>query len=148
AKGTLTTEAIAAAELARACGAPVRVVLSRAEELTDASSRAGTRTSIAMLADVKGDLSALAIDVPGGSGVAGSPAVAPLARLRYGTAPRRLRDYDIVTNEPPSGPFRGPGAPPLLWALEQTVDEMAHRLDEDPIALRRRWDGNPKRRAL
>jgi xanthine dehydrogenase YagR molybdenum-binding subunit len=148
AKGTLTTEAIAAAELARACGAPVRVVLSRAEELTDASSRAGTRTSIAMLADVKGDLSALAIDVHGRSGVAVSSAVATLARLLYGTAPRRLRDYDIVTNEPPSGPFRGPGAPPLLWALEQTVDEMAHRLDEDPIALRRRWDGNPKRRAL
>ncbi|GAA0841398.1 hypothetical protein GCM10009525_54820 [Streptosporangium amethystogenes subsp. fukuiense] len=74
--------------------------------------------------------------------------VAGMARLMYGTAPRRLRDYDVVTNEPPGTPFRGPGAPPLLWALEQAVDEAAHRRGEDPIALRRRWDGNRKRHAL
>jgi len=54
----------------------------------------------------------------------------------------------VVTNNPPGSPFRGPGGPPLAWALEQTVDELAGRLGEDPIALRRRWDGNPKRRAL
>ena len=41
---------------------------------------------------------------------------------------------------PPGAPFRGPGAPLACWALEQAVDEAAHRLGEDPIALRRRWD--------
>uniref|UniRef100_UPI0005936DF9 molybdopterin cofactor-binding domain-containing protein n=1 Tax=Nocardiopsis chromatogenes TaxID=280239 RepID=UPI0005936DF9 len=46
---------------------------------------------------------------------------------------------------PPPPP---PPPPPLAWALEQAVDEMALRLGEDPIALRRRWDGNPKRAAL
>ncbi|MDA0635472.1 molybdopterin-dependent oxidoreductase [Nonomuraea sp. MCN248] len=148
AKAGLTVETVAAVELARACGAPVRVVLSRAEELTDAGNRPGTRTDIALLADAKGDLSALAVDTHGRGGVSVSSAVALLARLVYGTAPRRLRDFDVVTNEPPGTPFRGPGAPPLLWALEQAVDEMAHRLEEDPIALRRRWDGNPKRHAL
>ncbi|MFG1941312.1 molybdopterin-dependent oxidoreductase [Nonomuraea sp. NPDC048826] len=148
AKGGITVETVAAVELARACGAPVRVVLSRAEELTAAGNRPGSRTDLALLADDKGDLAALAVDVHSHGGVSVGSAVALHARLVYGTAPRRLRDFDVVTNEPPGSPFRGPGAPPLLWALEQAVDEMAHRLDEDPIALRRRWDGNPKRRAL
>nr|WP_240973448.1 molybdopterin-dependent oxidoreductase [Nonomuraea sp. FMUSA5-5] len=148
AKSGITVEAVAAVELARLCRAPVRVVLSRAEELTDAGNRPGSRTRIALLADGGGELSALAMDVHGRGGVAIGSSAALLARLMYGTAPRRLRDFDIVTNEPPGTPFRGPGAPPMLWALEQAVDEMAHRLDEDPIALRRRWDGNPKRHAL
>jgi xanthine dehydrogenase YagR molybdenum-binding subunit len=148
AKSGIGVEAVAAAELARACRAPVRVVLSRAEELTDAGNRPGSRTDIALLADEKGDLSALAVDVHSRGGVAVGSLIATLARFMYGTAPRRLRDFDVVTNEPPGTPFRGPGAPPMLWALEQAVDEMAHRLEEDPIVLRRRWDGNPKRHAL
>ncbi|MEV4566333.1 molybdopterin-dependent oxidoreductase [Nonomuraea sp. NPDC049419] len=148
AKSGITVESVAAVELARAYGAPVRVVFSRAEELTDAGSRPGSRTNIALLADTEGELAALAIDVRGRGGVSIGSASASLARLVYGKAPRRLRDYDVVTNEPPGTPFRGPGAPPMLWALEQAVDEMAHRLGEDPIVLRRRWDGNPKRHTL
>ncbi|MEV5323175.1 molybdopterin-dependent oxidoreductase [Nonomuraea sp. NPDC052634] len=148
AKSGITVEAVAAVELARACGAPVRVVFSRAEELTDAGSRPGSTTNIALLAGRDGELAALAMDVRSRGGVAVGGMSAALARFVYGTAPRRLRDYDVVTNEPPGTPFRGPGAPPMLWALEQAVDEMAHRLDVDPIVLRRRWDGNPKRHAL
>ncbi|MEV4379207.1 molybdopterin-dependent oxidoreductase [Streptosporangium sp. NPDC049644] len=148
AKSGVTVETVAAVELARACGAPVRVVLSRAEELSDAGNRPGTRTTLELLTDDRGDLAALTVDVHGRGGVAIGSMVAGMARLMYGTAPRRLRDYDVVTNEPPGTPFRGPGAPPLLWALEQAVDEAAHRRGEDPIALRRRWDGNRKRHAL
>ncbi|MFB9252884.1 molybdopterin-dependent oxidoreductase [Sphaerisporangium melleum] len=148
AKAGVTAETVAAVELARACGVPVRVVLGRDEELTTAGNRPGTRTEIALLTDGEGNLSALTVDVHARGGVAVGSGVAVMARLMYGRAPRRLRDYDVVTNEPPAAPFRGPGAPPLLWALEQTVDETAHRRGEDPIALRRRWDGNPKRQAL
>ncbi|MFC3995864.1 molybdopterin-dependent oxidoreductase [Nocardiopsis sediminis] len=148
AKGTLSTETVAAVELARLSGAPVRVVFDRAEELTDAGNRPGSRTRLAMLADADGDLAALTIDAYGEGGVSVGSAVALHGNLMYGTAPRRMRDYDVVTNHPPGAPFRGPGGPPLSWALEQAVDDMATRLDEDPVALRRRWDGNPKRRAL
>jgi xanthine dehydrogenase YagR molybdenum-binding subunit len=148
AKQGLTADAIAAAELARVTSTPVRVVLSRAEELTDAGNRPGTHTDLALLADANGDLAALTMDVRGHGGVAVGSGIATLARFMYGTAPRRLRDYDVVTNHPPGTPFRGPGAPGMHWALEQAVDEMAHRLGEDPLALRRRWDGNAKRRAL
>jgi xanthine dehydrogenase YagR molybdenum-binding subunit len=148
AKGGLTVEAIAATELARMTGKPVRVVLSRAEELTDTGNRPGTTTKLALLTDDKGDLAAIGLDAYSRGGIALGSAVALFARLMYGNAPRRLRDYDVLTNEPPGTPFRGPCAPPMLWALEQGVDEVAHRRGEDPIALRRRWDGNPKRQAL
>ncbi|WP_199822458.1 molybdopterin-dependent oxidoreductase [Streptomyces sp. WMMB 322] len=148
AKLALTSEVVAAVELARSHGAPVRVVLDRSEELTATGNRPGTRTELSMLADREGNLAALTMDVYGHGGVSVASSVASLARLIYGNAPRRLRDFDVVTNHPPGTPFRGPGGPPMAWALEQAVDEMAHRLGEDPIALRRRWDGNPKRHAL
>ncbi|MDQ3733085.1 MAG: molybdopterin-dependent oxidoreductase [Actinomycetota bacterium] len=148
AKNALTQEVDAAVELARAAGAPVRVVVDRSAELTAGGNRAGTETEISMLADAEGELAALTIDTRGEGGVSVASGVAMLGRLIYGTAPRRLRDYDVLTNHPPATPFRGPGGPPLFWALEQSVDEMADRLNEDPIALRRRWDGNRKRHAL
>ena len=34
---------------------------------------------------------------------------------------------------PPGSPFRGPGGPPLCFALEQAIDEAAIRLQTDPI---------------
>ncbi|MDF5757562.1 molybdopterin-dependent oxidoreductase [Spongiactinospora sp. TRM90649] len=148
AKAALSAEAVAAVELARLHRRPVRVVYSRAEQLAYGGNRPGARVDIALLTDAKGDLTALNVDAYGRGGVAVSSGVAAVARLMYGTAPRRLRDFDVLTNEPPGVPFRGPFAPPLLWALEQSVDDVAHRRGEDPIALRRRWDGNPKRQAL
>lgn len=148
AKNALTPDVDAAVELARACGTPVRVVLDRSAELTAGGNRSGSESEVHLLADEAGDLTAMTIDTYGEGGVSIASGVAALGRFMYGNSPRRLRDYDIVTNHPPATPFRGPGGPPLSWALEQAVDEMATRLDEDPIALRRRWDRNPKRRAL
>jgi len=148
AKTSLTNEMVAAVELAKAAGAPVKVALDRSAELTAAGNRPGTRSAVSMLADAAGNLAALTLDVHSEAGVATGGQVAALGRLIYGTAPRRMRDFDIITNHPPGTPFRGPGGPPLAWALEQSVDEMALRLGEDPITLRRRWDGNPKRHAL
>jgi xanthine dehydrogenase YagR molybdenum-binding subunit len=148
AKQGVTSDVVAAVELARASGRPVGVELSREEELADGGNRPGTSTEVSMLAADDGRLAALTVDTHGDGGVAVGSSVAGLAMFMYGRAPRRLRDFDVVTNRPPGKPFRGPGAAPLLWALEQAVDETAHRLGEDPIALRRRWDGNSKRRAL
>ncbi|MDT0302522.1 molybdopterin-dependent oxidoreductase [Streptomonospora wellingtoniae] len=148
AKAGLRVETVAAVELARACGAPVRLVFDRAAELTDGGHRPASRTEIALLADADGHLSAMTMDAYSDGGVSVGGMVTTLARLMYGRGPRRLRDFDVVSHRPPGAPFRGPNGPQLLWALEQAVDDMAHRIGEDPIALRRRWDGNTKRHAL
>ncbi|MFG1851908.1 molybdopterin-dependent oxidoreductase [Actinomadura geliboluensis] len=147
-KVNVTPDVAAAVELARLHGAPVRVVLSRPEELVDGGTRPGVRIELALLADAGGGLSAFTMDAHGDSGVSIGSNAAWHSRFFYGNAPRRIRDYDHVTNRAPGIPFRGPGLPPMLWALEQGVDEMALRRGEDPIDLRRRWDGNAKRHAL
>ncbi len=148
AKNSLSADIVAAVELSRLSGHPVRVSLDRAEELTDAGHRPGTRTRVALLADEDGSLRAMSVDSYGDGGVSVGSNAAVLAALMYGRSPRRVRDFDVVTNRPPGEPMRGPGGPPMAWALEQAVDTMAERLDEDPLSLRRRWDGNPKRQAL
>jgi xanthine dehydrogenase YagR molybdenum-binding subunit len=66
----------------------------------------------------------------------------------YPASAKDLKDYDVVNNMPPGLPFRGPGAPVACWALEQAVDEAAHRLGEDPVTLRRRWDPHAGRQRL
>ncbi|TDC66439.1 2Fe-2S iron-sulfur cluster binding domain-containing protein [Actinomadura sp. GC306] len=147
-KVNVTSDVVAAVELSRLHGAPVRVVLSRPEELVDGGTRPGVRIELALLADADGKLSAFTMDAHGDSGVSIGSNAAWHSRFFYGNAPRRIRDYDHVTNRAPGIPFRGPGLPPMLWALEQSVDEMALRRGEDPIELRRRWDGNAKRHAL
>ncbi|WP_017586638.1 molybdopterin-dependent oxidoreductase [Nocardiopsis ganjiahuensis] len=148
AKNSLSADVVAAVELSRLVGHPVRVCLDRAEELTDAGHRPGTRTRVALLAGRDGSLRAMSVDSHGDGGVSVGSNAAVLAALMYGRSPRRTRDFDVVTNRPPGQPMRGPGGPPMAWALEQAVDTMALRLDEDPLSLRRRWDGNPKRQAL
>jgi xanthine dehydrogenase YagR molybdenum-binding subunit len=148
AKSGLSAEVVGAVELARTTGAPVRLVFDRSEELVDAGLRPGTRTELALLAGDDGRLAALSMDTTGHGGVSIGSAVAVLGNLIYGRAPRRLRDFDVVTHHPPGAPFRGPGGAPLAWALEQAVDEMAVRLARDPLELRRGWDGNRKRHAL
>lgn len=149
AKLGVTAEATAAITLSRLTRAPVRLVLDRHEELTATGNRPGSRSRVAMLVDdAAQDLRALTVDVDSHAGVAVGNSVAALTMLVYDRTPRLARDVDVVTNAPPGAPFRGPGGPTAAWALEQTVDEVAHRFGRDPIDLRAQWDGNPKRQAL
>jgi xanthine dehydrogenase YagR molybdenum-binding subunit len=56
------------------------------------------------------------------------------------------QEYDVFTNAGPGAAFRAPGHPQGCFALEQAVDELAERLDMDPLDLRDRIDVNPQRR--
>lgn len=149
AKLGLTTEAVAAIELSRLSRRPVRLVLDRHEELTGTGNRPGSRSRVSLLVDEETQaVRALTVDTDSHAGIAVGNSVAALAMLVYDRTPRLARDVDVVTNAPPGAPFRGPGGPTIAWALEQTVDEAAHRFGRDPIDLRAQWDGNPKRQAL
>ena len=147
-KGALGMETIAAVALAKAAQKPVRVAYSRHEELSVAGYRPGVELDLSLLPSPDGALKALTLTAISDSGVAANNTVAGLARLIYKADAKALLDYDIVSDLPPGSPFRGPGGPPMAFALEQAVDEAALRLAVDPIALRRRWDANPIRARL
>src|SRR5262249_51215365 len=148
AKLALTPETIAAIALARAASKPVRVVLDRGEEMSVAGYRPGSEITVALLASRTGRLRALKVDAYGDAGIATGSQVAALCRMMYPARAKDLNDYDVVSNLAPGTPFRGPGGPIAAWALEQAVDEAAHRLGESPIALRRRLDPDPLRQRL
>ncbi|MEM7091669.1 MAG: molybdopterin-dependent oxidoreductase [Actinomycetota bacterium] len=147
-KLTVTPDMLAAAELSRAARRPVRLVLDRREELTATGNRPGSKTNIALLVDERDDLKAVHVDAETHGGVSINGAYGMLAMLVYGRSPRIAYDKDVVTNAPPGSPFRGPGGPTYAWALEQAVDQVAHKRGRDPIELRQQWDGNDRRQGL
>jgi xanthine dehydrogenase YagR molybdenum-binding subunit len=147
-KASLGVETTAAIELARAAKAPVRIVFDRHEELSVTGYRPATELKIALLPSPQGALKALTFSAYADTGAATNSTLAALARLIYPAEAKELADFDVISNLPPGAPFRGPGGPPMAFALEQAVDEAALRMKVDPISLRKRWDTNPNRRRL
>jgi xanthine dehydrogenase YagR molybdenum-binding subunit len=147
-KSSLGMETIAAIELAREAKAPVRVAFDRHEELSVTGYRPAAEVKIALLPSDAGDLKALSLTAYADTGAAVNSTIAALARLIYPAEAKELADFDVISNLPAGAAFRGPGGPPMAFALEQAIDEAALRMKADPIALRKRWDPNPNRQRL
>ena len=147
-KGSLGVETTTAIELAREAKAPVRVAYDRHEELSVTGYRPATEVKIALLPSEQGELKALSLTAYADTGAATNSTIAALARLIYPAEAKELADFDVISNLPAGAPFRGPGGPPMAFALEQAIDEAALRMNVDPIALRKRWDPDPNRQRL
>ena len=147
-KASLGMETIAAIELARAAKAPVRVAYDRHEELSVTGYRPAAEVKIALLPSEQGELKALSLTAHADTGAATNSTIAALARLIYPAEAKALADYDVISNLPPGAAFRGPGGPPMAFAVEQAIDEAALRMKTDPVALRKRWDPDPNRQRL
>jgi xanthine dehydrogenase YagR molybdenum-binding subunit len=147
-KASLGMETIAAIELAREAKAPVRIAFDRHEELSVTGYRPAAEIKIALLPSDAGDLKALSLTAHADTGAAVNSTIAALGRLIYPAEAKQLADFDVISNLPAGAPFRGPGGPPMAFALEQAIDEAALRMKVDPIELRKRWDPNPNRQRL
>ena len=147
-KAQLGIETIAAIDLARAAKAPVRVAYDRHEELSVTGYRPAAEIKIALLPSAQGDLKALSLTAHADTGAAINSTLAALARLIYPAEAKELVDFDVISNLPPGAPFRGPGGPPMAFALEQAIDEAALRHEGRSDRLRKRWDPNPNRQRL
>ncbi len=148
AKALLQPSSLAAIELARGARAPVRMVLSREEELVVGGLRPLERMESQLVIDADGEPAAMNLTAYADAGIAVGNSVAMMWRLSYHHVPMKIVDYDVLTNGPPGKPFRGPGGPQGHWALEALLDEVAHLRGEDPLELRQRWDPNPHRQRL
>ncbi len=147
-KASLGVETTTAIELARAAKAPVRIAYDRHEELSVTGYRPASEVKIALLPSEQGELKALSLTAYADTGAATNSTIAALARLIYPAQAKELADFDVISNLPPGAAFRGPGGPPMSFAVEQAIDEAALRMKVDPIALRKRWDTDPNRQRL
>jgi xanthine dehydrogenase YagR molybdenum-binding subunit len=136
----------AAVALSRAARAPVRLVLDRREEQLDSGNRPATYQRLRIGARRDGTLSAISLYTYGTAGTGVGAGVGNIAQSMYDCPNFDVAQYDVFINAGPGCPMRAPGNVPGAFALEQIVDELAERLDMDPIALRERIDPSPVRR--
>ena len=143
-KQGLRLEHTTAIDLARQAKAPVRLIFDRQEEMVLGGYRPTTRIETSIVSDREGRPLGISAHAYGGCGIAVQSQNAPWFRLTYG-GPKHCRDFDVTTHAGPAKPFRGPSGPSAFWALEQSVDQMAHDLNLDPIDLRRGWEDSKVR---
>lgn len=147
AKQGMMIEHTAAIDLARAAGAPVKLVYDRLEEMVRGGCRPRCRIETSLVTDREGSPLGITARSHGDSGIAVQSQNTSWIRFTY-RGPKHCEDFDVMTNVSPAKPFRGPSGPSAFWALEQSVDQMAHELGMDPIALRRKWEHSDVRDRL
>jgi CO/xanthine dehydrogenase Mo-binding subunit len=128
-----------AAELSRRTGRPVRCALTRREENMAAGNRNATIQKLIVGAKSDGTICAFGgefINAVGWSGwSAGTDG--PMQMLYACDNVRTVR-YGAKINTPPMKAFRAPGFVEGTFGLECLVDELAAKLDVDPLELRRK----------
>jgi xanthine dehydrogenase YagR molybdenum-binding subunit len=128
-----------AAELARRTGRPVRCALTRREENLAAGNRNATIQRLRVGARSDGTITALGGDFVNAVGSDGWVAATegPMQML-YECDNVRTVTYGAKVNTPPMKAFRAPGFVEGTFGLECLLDELAAKLDLDPLELRRR----------
>ncbi len=131
--------AFVAAELARRTGRPVRCALTRREEHLAAGNRNATIQRLTIGARSDGTIVALGgefVNAVGWDGwIAGTDG--PM-QLLYACENVRTKLYGAKLNTPPMKAFRAPGFVEGTFGLESLIDELARKLELDPLELRRR----------
>src|SRR5579875_1107391 len=125
--------------LARRVGRPVRLELTRSEEVLLGGRATGCVIDLRLGADADGRLRALVarvlVDNGAGPGFPASRVGAFLARP-YHLPAYRIDCSGVMTNTPPARAYRGQPGALACFALESAIDELAQALGEDPIELR------------
>jgi xanthine dehydrogenase YagR molybdenum-binding subunit len=145
-KSQLSSYGRFAVMLSRQAGAPVRLVFDRDEEQLDTGNRPATWQKLGIGARRDGTLTAISLLEYGTAGVGVGAGVGNFAQSLYGCANFTATQNDVFINAGRGSPFRGPGNTPGAFAMEQAIDELADKLDLDPLALRDRIDPSPVRR--
>ncbi len=118
---------------------PVRLVLSRSEDFLT------TTPSPAIVIDLKtgvkndGSLTAIQARIVMDNGIFSfnlSGIVSLLLGGYYECSNLKIDCYEANTHKPVIGAYRAPGAPQATFAIESHMDEIARRLERDPIELR------------
>jgi CO/xanthine dehydrogenase Mo-binding subunit len=128
-----------AAELAKRTGRPVKCALTRREENLAAGNRNATIQRLTAAAKSDGTLVALGGEFINAIGFSGwSASTEGPMKMLYACDNVRTVQYPVKLNLPPMAAFRAPGFVEGTFALECLLDEVAAKLELDPLDLRRR----------
>jgi xanthine dehydrogenase YagR molybdenum-binding subunit len=129
-------ENVACAQLARRARAPVKLMLDRAEEVITGGQRPGYSGRIKIGGNKQGDIRAIDADVQGVSGTSGgATAMVPYVY----SVPNFRRSCQVIRlNTQKLRAFRAPNHPQNCFLTEQPIDDLAARLNLDPLQLRLR----------
>jgi len=131
---TVGGEGLICARLAKMAGAPVKLMLDRKEEHLATGNRPSATARVK--AGVSADGVITAFDAESwGTGGAGAASGFPLPYV-YQIANRRRTHKDVYINTGQQRPMRAPGHPQGSFITEVMVDELADKVNMDPIEFR------------
>ncbi len=143
-KAGVSMEILAAALATTVKGNPVKVLWSREQEFYNTYQRQGVSARIKIGVKKDGTLTTLEqiLYWDAGAYVEYGANVVNAAGLSA-TGPYRIPNVKIdsvcvYTNLPPGGPYRGFGYSEFIFGLESHLNEIAKKLDIDPVAFRRK----------
>jgi xanthine dehydrogenase YagR molybdenum-binding subunit len=139
AKNHAGAHTFAAALLARRTGRPVRCVLDRAGEQTDTGHRPPAVMKVTLGARRDGTLTAIVAEAEVAQGVSGWEASpGKIFHELYACPHVRTVETFVYVHTQAMAAFRGPGHTEGAFALERAMDELARRVELDPLELRLR----------
>jgi CO/xanthine dehydrogenase Mo-binding subunit len=137
-KTTVFIEPVALA-LSRKAGRPVKLVMSRSEvfRATGPTSSTSIRVKMGVTKDGRFTAGEAELKYQGGA-FKGSPVDlgAMTSFACYAMDNVKVVGYDVLVNRPKQAAYRAPGAPMAAFAVEGVVNELAQRLNMDPLELR------------
>ncbi|MCL4868877.1 MAG: xanthine dehydrogenase family protein molybdopterin-binding subunit [Anaerolineae bacterium] len=130
-----------AALVARVVGRPVKLVLTRQEDMAAANPAPASQFHLKLGGTHDGKITALWADIKFDEGC--YPGFHGIAAFLLGSAyqiPNLLINFTSVLSFKPSvGAYRAPGAVQAFYALESTLDDLARQLNLDPLTLRQKY---------
>jgi CO/xanthine dehydrogenase Mo-binding subunit len=121
---------------------PVRLVMTRSEDLAAANPAGGEILDLELGAEADGTLTGIRARVLVDRGTTEDYGVETIGALLV-AGPYRWQAHELVargvmTNRLNFGAYRAPAATPSAFAVESLIDELAERLGSDPLELRLR----------
>src|SRR5215467_3310837 len=146
-------EGILAAHLSKAAGVPVKLMLTRFDEALAVGNRPSSFQKIKLGAKADGTLHAFELESYGTAGIGsgnaseggGGGAEFPAPYI-YTVPNTRRKQSSVAINAGSARAFRAPGHPTASYGMESIMDELAVKMDLDPVELRIKNDPSEVRR--
>ncbi|WP_428939898.1 xanthine dehydrogenase family protein molybdopterin-binding subunit [Fontivita pretiosa] len=137
---------VLAVHLSKKAGAPVHLMCDRKQEQLCTGNRPSSNQKLRIGAKKDGTLTAIHVVNYGTAGTGTGAGASRPAMTMYECPVKVAEEYDVFTHAGPAAAMRAPGHPQGVFSLEQAIDELAEKLEMDPLELRDRIDRHEARR--